>query len=98
VVSIGLSGIGKSTSVNSLLLKYLPNIGKEGWPKDILYRYNTVMLRFYLEDKIKPKVKLIKRVTLPFLTEYTLPYDNQPIENNIPIIFLELAEVNEYDP
>jgi ABC-type transport system involved in cytochrome bd biosynthesis fused ATPase/permease subunit len=48
VVSVGLSGIGKSTEVNGLLMQFLFHIGKPGWPGEVWYRCNDEMLKFSL--------------------------------------------------
>ena len=40
VVSTGVAGIGKSTEINAYLMEFIANIGKEGWPKEVWYRYN----------------------------------------------------------
>ena len=48
VVSTGLSGVGKSTELNAYLMVFLSNIGKEGWPKEVWYRYEFKMLIFSL--------------------------------------------------
>jgi hypothetical protein len=41
-----LSGIGKSSEVNGLLLEFLPHLGEEGWPKEVWYRYDDKMLKY----------------------------------------------------
>jgi hypothetical protein len=55
VVSVGLPGISKSTEINKFLMQYLANLGKPGWPKEVLCRYPYEMVKFFLDENRKAK-------------------------------------------
>eukprot|EP01036_Dinobryon_divergens_P029326 gene29325-38405_t len=50
VVSTGVAGIGKSTEMNTYLMEFLGNIGKEGLPKEVWYRIEESLLKFSLSS------------------------------------------------
>jgi hypothetical protein len=50
VACTGLTGIGKSTEINGLLMDFLSHMGEKGWPGEVWYRYNTDMLKFSLSN------------------------------------------------
>jgi hypothetical protein len=73
VVSTGLSGIGKSTEVNGLLMEFLANVGKVDWPMEVWYRCDGVMTIFSLESGV-PCVREVAAKTLADVSELTRPY------------------------
>jgi hypothetical protein len=73
VVSTGLSGIGKSTEVNGLLMEFLSNVGKVDWPKEIWYRCDGRMTIFSLESGA-PCARKVAAKTLKDVSELTEPY------------------------
>ena len=48
VVSTGVAGIGKSAELNAYLMEFLSNIGKSGWPREVWYRVDSKLFKFYL--------------------------------------------------
>ena len=89
VVSTGLSGIGKSTEINGLLIEFLKNMGTNGWPKEIWYRFDFNMIKFSLNNG-NPHVFIISNVTLKSLLRLTLCIKDT-------VLLLELNE-NEINP
>ena len=49
MVWIGTPGIGKSSATNYMLLHYLPHMGEEGWPREILLRVSDMLAVFRME-------------------------------------------------
>ncbi len=49
VVWVGTPGIGKSSAMNYMLLHYLPHMGEEGWPREILLRVSDMLVVFRME-------------------------------------------------
>ena len=49
MVWIGTPGIGKSSATNYMLLHYLPHMGEEGWPREILLRVSDMLVVFRME-------------------------------------------------
>ena len=39
VIGTGLSGIGKSSEMNAYLIRFMKNIGEDGWPPEVWYRF-----------------------------------------------------------
>jgi hypothetical protein len=74
VISTGLSGTGKSTEVNGLLMEFLAHLGEEDWPKEVWYRYDEVMIKFSLESG-NPCVKKVDAGTLLKVLRLTRPYN-----------------------
>lgn len=96
VVATGVAGIGKSTELNAYMMTFLANIGTDGWPTEVWYRFETTLLKFNMLDNIKCHVEFEESVTLSNLRDRTLKYRNTPILGR-PILFLELDE-DEVNP
>lgn len=95
VVATGVAGIGKSTELNAYLMVFLANVGKEGWPSEIWYRFDKKLLKFSLCDNI-PCVDEVEFVTLDTLEIMTGKYRKYSIGTR-PVLFLELTE-SEVNP
>jgi hypothetical protein len=96
VISIGLAGIGKSTELNSFLMEFVSNIGKEGWPQNIFYRVDSYLYKISSSSKSGSShvdVKLLSRLASSFDTirEFTDSFAK------IGVLLLELGEF-EFDP
>ena len=97
VISTGIAGTNKSTEVNGLLMTFLANIGNEGWPNKVCYRFDNEMLEFSLGAINKPHVELLEMETLGDVFKYTKRYPRRrPIEQT-PVLLLEMRE-NEDNP
>ena len=97
VISTGLSGIGKSTEINGFLMKFLSHIGEKGWPKEVWYRYDNVMVKYSLSIFGFPQVHKVDASTVLDVFKYTVPYADITRIEDIPVLFLELWE-GEVDP
>jgi hypothetical protein len=96
VVSTGLAGVGKSTEVNSLLMAFLPNLGKDGWPKELWCRLDQKMIQFSLKEKAR-RVTIVPAKTLNDVLELTAQFENVRVIDELPVLLLELAE-DEVNP
>lgn len=95
VVATGVEGIGKSAELNAYLMLFLANVGKEGWPTEVWYRFEEILLKFCL-IRNKPTVFFSKPVNLSLLWNKTDDYEGKPIDAK-PVLFLELVE-HEVNP
>lgn len=95
VVATGVAGIGKSTEFNAYLMLFLSNIGKEGWPIEVWYRYDNSLLKFSLRNH-RPCVDAVEFVTLSVILNMTLHIREFAIGTR-PVLFLELTE-DEVNP
>ena len=91
VISTGLSGIGKSTEVNGLLMVFLSHLGGQDWPKEVWYRCDNKMVKFSLERGV-PTVKTVSAHTLNDVLSLTDPYNGVKDINHLPVLLLELSE------
>eukprot|EP01036_Dinobryon_divergens_P024381 gene24382-32827_t len=71
--------------------QFLANIGTVGWPKEVWYRYDKILLMFRLSDQGEPIVVEENFVSLDVLEIRTRIFEAEPLENK-PVLFLELQE------
>ena len=96
VITVGLPGIGKSTEMNYILMKFLQNIGIEGWPKIVLLRMKFNLYEFNLKNgQPRVSVKYMKDLDGDLL-QYINTFEDYSIDEK-PVFLCELEE-NEADP
>ena len=95
-MSTGVAGIGKSAELNAYLMEFLSNIGKSGWPREVWYRVDSKLFKFYLFNGNTVVEEEEKEATLSNLSSLTDKYSDSSIEVQ-PVLFLELTE-DEINP
>ena len=96
VISTGLSGIGKSTEINGLLMVFLRHLGEVDWPKEVWYRVDKFMFKFFLVDGV-PTVAQLQDVTLASVEKFSSQFRATTRVEDRPVLLLELKE-KEIDP
>jgi hypothetical protein len=91
IVSTGLSGIGKSTEVNGLLMVFLGHLGEVGWPKEVWYRVNLIMFKFLLVDGV-PTVSKSQGATLASVLAFSSEFEDTTRVEDQPVLLMELDE------
>ena len=93
-ITMGPAGIGKSSESNFMLLDFLRNIDKEGYPRYVLYRIpDESVFEFSLDSGNKPVARRIPNSkSLSQVYDITTQYNRK---NSV--ILLEVAE-NDIDP
>ena len=91
VISTGLSGIGKSTEVNGLLMVFLSHLGESDWPKEVWYRVNKSLLMFCLVEGV-PVVE-----SLDAKTKDDVLVISEKFQARRPVLLMELME-DEVNP
>ena len=100
VVVTGLSGTGKSTEVNAMLMLFLRHLGTEGWPNKVAYRYDDEISIFSFDEKGNPSVTCMpcktldvaKDVSKMLLREWQSAENNRSSKPVRPVLFLEVGE------
>lgn len=95
VVSTGAAGIGKSTEVNAFLMEFLRHMGEKGWPPEVWFRFDEILLKFSLQGG-EPVVEEQEDMTLSAVYKQTVPFWSQKVDV-CPVLFLELRE-DEVNP
>jgi hypothetical protein len=90
IVNTGLAGIGKSIEFNAYLMKFLNNIGNEGWPNKVWYRYDNKLLKFSLVNG-QTNVEVVKDATIFNVITLTRVGYNVPLEDK-PILLMDMLE------
>lgn len=96
VACTGITGIGKSTEYNAYLMTLLANIGNDGWPKEVWYRFDVTVLKFSLYKGIPRVVEGF----CPFneLATQTEDYHYDNIRKEDCPVVLTDANENDSDP
>jgi hypothetical protein len=71
-------------------MEFLSNIGKEGWPKEVWYRYDDTLLRYSLVNGM-PHVQIEEADTLLDVRKKTKKFKKKPVSEQ-PVLLLEMAE------
>ena len=90
VITIGCSGIGKSTELNSLLMVFLKHIGEDGWPTSVMFRYDINIIHFKIENS-QPVVLYVDCPSMVDVQRYTFQYPKA-------VIIIELKEGEADEP
>lgn len=91
IVSTGVAGIGKSAELNAFLMEFLKHVGEPGWPPEVWYRFDDVMMKFSLKKGV-PSVDIIHDASLKMVARETLKFRDELTEK-LPVLLLDLGEV-----